>query len=78
MSTARATLAAEHRDITGKKVARLRRSGRLPGVVYGHGVDSTSISIDAHEFEQLRRRSGDRDAAPIGRRMTTPHAPPDS
>jgi large subunit ribosomal protein L25 len=58
MSTARATLAAEHRDIIGKKVARLRRAGRLPAVVYGHGVDSTSISVDAHEFEQLRRRSG--------------------
>jgi large subunit ribosomal protein L25 len=58
MSTARATLAAEHRDVTGKKVARLRRAGRLPGVVYGHGVDSDAISVDAHDFEQLRRRSG--------------------
>ncbi len=58
MSTARATLAAEHRDVIGKKVARLRAAGRLPAVVYGHGVDSDSISIDAHEFEQLRRHSG--------------------
>ncbi|HEY8817429.1 MAG TPA: 50S ribosomal protein L25 [Candidatus Limnocylindrales bacterium] len=58
MSTARATLAAEHREITGKKVARLRAAGRLPAVVYGHGVDSSSISVDAHEFEQLRRHSG--------------------
>ena len=58
MSTARATLAAEHRDVTGKKVARLRHAGRLPGVVYGHGVDSDPISVDAHEFEQLRRHSG--------------------
>ena len=58
MSTARATLAAEHRDITGKKVALLRRAGRLPAVVYGHGVDSNSVSIDAHEFEQLRRHTG--------------------
>jgi large subunit ribosomal protein L25 len=58
MPTARATLAAEHRDLVGKKVARLRRAGRLPGVVYGHGVDSDAISIDAHEFEQLRRHSG--------------------
>ncbi len=58
MSTARATLAAEHREIIGKKVATLRRAGRLPGVVYGHGVDSASISVDAHEFEQLRRHSG--------------------
>jgi len=58
MSTARATLAAEHRDVTGKKVALLRRAGRLPAVVYGHGIDSDNISIDAHEFEQLRRHTG--------------------
>ena len=58
MATARATLAAEHRDLTGKKVARLRRAGRLPAVVYGHGVDSDSVSVDAHEFEQLRRHTG--------------------
>ena len=58
MSTARATLAAEHRDLTGKKVASLRHAGRLPAVVYGHGVDSSSVSIDTHEFEQLRRHTG--------------------
>jgi large subunit ribosomal protein L25 len=58
MSTARATLAAEHREITGKKVARLRATGKLPAVVYGHGVDSASVSVDAHEFEQLRRHTG--------------------
>jgi large subunit ribosomal protein L25 len=58
MSTARATLAAEHRDVTGKKVARIRQAGRLPAVVYGHGEPSDNISLDAHEFEQLRRHSG--------------------
>jgi large subunit ribosomal protein L25 len=58
MSTARATLAAQHRVVTGKKVAALRHAGRLPAVVYGHGIDSDSISIDAHEFEQLRRHTG--------------------
>ena len=58
MSTARATLAAEHRELTGKKVARLRHEGRLPAVVYGHGIDSASVSLDAHDFEQLRRHTG--------------------
>ena len=58
MSTARATLAAEHRDLTGKNVATLRHAGRLPAVVYGHGVDSANVSIDTHEFEQLRRHTG--------------------
>jgi large subunit ribosomal protein L25 len=58
MATARATLAAEHREITGKKVAALRRAGKLPAVVYGHGIDSDSVTVDAHEFEQLRRHTG--------------------
>jgi large subunit ribosomal protein L25 len=58
MSTARPSLAAEHREITGKAVSRLRRAGRLPAVVYGHGVESANLSVDTHEFEQLRRRTG--------------------
>jgi len=58
MSTARPTLAAEHREITGKAVARLRRAGRLPAVVYGNGVESTNLSVDTHDFELLRRRTG--------------------
>jgi len=59
MATAtRPSLAAEPRDIVGKKVATLRRDGRLPAVVFGHGLDSTSVSIDTHDFEQLRRHAG--------------------
>ena len=42
----------------GKKVAQLRRDGRLPGVVYGAGFDSQSISLDLHEFELLHRHTG--------------------
>jgi large subunit ribosomal protein L25 len=61
MSTAtssRPSLAAEPREVTGKKVAVLRRAGRLPGVVFGHGISSENVSIDAHDFELLRRRVG--------------------
>ena len=58
MANARATLTAQHRDITGKKVAGLRRAGKLPAVVYGHGIESDSVTVDAHEFEQLRRHTG--------------------
>ena len=58
MSTARATLAAEHRDVTGKQVAKLRQAGKLPAVVYGRGESSDNVTVDAHEFEQLRRHSG--------------------
>jgi large subunit ribosomal protein L25 len=58
MPTNRPTLAAARRDVTGKAVARLRRDGRLPAVVYGHGVESENVSLDTHEFELLRRRAG--------------------
>jgi len=58
MSTARPTLAAEHRYITGKAVNRLRLAGRLPAVVYGHGVESANLSVDTHDFAQLRRHTG--------------------
>jgi len=54
----RPRLAAASRSVTGKAVARLRREGRLPGVVYGHGTASEPVTLDTHEFEQLRRRTG--------------------
>jgi large subunit ribosomal protein L25 len=58
MSTARPKLAATNRTVTGKKVAHLRHAGRLPAVVFGRGLESTSVSVDTHEFELLRRRAG--------------------
>jgi large subunit ribosomal protein L25 len=58
MPTARQTLAAEPRETTGKAVARLRRDGKIPAVVYGHGVESSNVTVDAHEFELLRKHLG--------------------
>jgi large subunit ribosomal protein L25 len=58
MTTTRPTLAASERLVLGKHVASLRRTGSLPAVIYGHGVPSQSITIDAHEFELLHRRTG--------------------
>ena len=54
----RPQLAAQSRTITGKAVARLRREGRLPAVVFGHGTASEPVTIDAHAFDQLRRHTG--------------------
>lgn len=54
----RPTLAASSRTVTGKQVARLRRDGLLPAVVYGHGSSSEPLTVDAHEFELLNRRVG--------------------
>jgi large subunit ribosomal protein L25 len=58
VATARPTLAAQHREITGKAVAHLRKAGQLPAVVYGHGVQSSNLQVDSHEFDVLRKRIG--------------------
>jgi large subunit ribosomal protein L25 len=58
MSTARPKLAATRRAVTGKKVSHLRREGMLPAVVFGRGLESDNVSVDAHAFEQLRRHAG--------------------
>jgi large subunit ribosomal protein L25 len=50
-----ANLTAEPRTVLGKKVARLRRSGKLPANVYGRNVPSTAITLDTHDFELLYR-----------------------
>ena len=57
-ASTRPRLVAASREITGKKVAHLRRGGKLPGVVYGRGVESRNVSVDAHEFEMFRKHSG--------------------
>jgi len=55
---ARPELIAQPREITGKHVARIRREGLVPAVVYGHGVDSESIQVNGREFDHLRRVAG--------------------
>jgi large subunit ribosomal protein L25 len=57
-TSTRPRLVAEPRTITGKKVSILRREGKVPAVVYGHGHESQPVQIDAHELELLRRHTG--------------------
>lgn len=47
-------LSAEKRTDSGKGFARrLRASGRVPGVVYGKGEDTMSVSMNAHQALRL-------------------------
>jgi large subunit ribosomal protein L25 len=47
-------LTAKRRDGAGKGVARkLRASGRVPAVFYGHGREPVSLSVDARELLHL-------------------------
>jgi large subunit ribosomal protein L25 len=51
-------IAIRPREITGKKVSRLRREGVLPGVVFGLHKDSANVQVDMREFERGYRRWG--------------------
>jgi large subunit ribosomal protein L25 len=48
------SLKATKRDGAGKGVARkLRQSGRVPAVLYGSGMDTVHLTLDAMEVEHL-------------------------
>lgn len=45
------TLTAEPNRVTGSRSSgRSRREGKIPAVVYGHGIDPLSVSIDGREL----------------------------
>ena len=47
-------LVAETREGTGKGAARkLRASGRVPAILYGHGMDPLALSVDSRELFHL-------------------------
>jgi large subunit ribosomal protein L25 len=53
-------LTAEKREANGKGAARkLRAAGRVPAVLYGHGLDPVPLSVDARElFHVLHGSAG--------------------
>jgi large subunit ribosomal protein L25 len=59
MATTTTKLDVASRDPHGSRSARrLRRSGRIPGVLYGGGSDPVSFSVDARELRLALAGSG--------------------
>jgi large subunit ribosomal protein L25 len=46
-------LKAQPRAVIGKQVKALRRKGRLPGVIYGHGIEPIMITLDMREASHV-------------------------
>ena len=51
----RKELSVQPRQVTGKKVAQLRRAGVLPANIYGHGIESKSVQLATEDFEHTVR-----------------------
>jgi large subunit ribosomal protein L25 len=51
------TLRSEKREAGGRTTnRRLRRSGMIPAVIYGHGKENEMVAISLHELEQAMHR----------------------
>ena len=51
-------IVAEARSASGKRNRQLRRTGQLPGVVYGKDTESLAIQVEAKAFDTLYRAAG--------------------
>lgn len=53
------TLPVEKRDMEGNKARALRRTGSIPGVVYGPHKEATPVVINALTFQKVFRDAGE-------------------
>lgn len=51
-------LNANNRTVIGKQVKQLRAAGKLPAVIYGHGLESRSVELSYAEFEKAYKAAG--------------------
>ncbi len=51
-------LEAQPREVTGKKVKKLRQSGKVPAIMYGKDVEPTAIQLDDKETDKLLSQAG--------------------
>jgi large subunit ribosomal protein L25 len=51
-------LVAEKRTVSGKKNSALRAAGKVPAVVYGHGIASEPLELDGKTMERIYRTAG--------------------
>ncbi|HEY1449771.1 MAG TPA: 50S ribosomal protein L25 [Solirubrobacteraceae bacterium] len=59
MATSSTKLEVRSRDAEGSRAARrLRRTGRVPGVLYGGGGDSVGFDVDARDLRLALARAG--------------------
>ncbi len=50
---------AEEREILGKKVKNLRKNGKLPGHVFGKGLESEHVEVSTEEFLKTFHTAGE-------------------
>jgi large subunit ribosomal protein L25 len=52
------SLKLDERTVQGKKVAKLRQEGFVPGVIYGPGIDPINVQVAVNVMEKTYRQAG--------------------
>lgn len=68
------TLAAQKREVLGKKVKQLRNDGQTPAVIHERGKDSVYVSVPSLEFKKAFSSAGKHHAIKLdvdGKKYTT-------
>lgn len=58
MDYQKVVLNAEKRDLVGRKVKQLRKSGKIPASMYGHDIKSTNLQFDSKELDKVISHEG--------------------
>ncbi len=59
MAAKRPKLKVEKRDVIGKKVKKLRKTGIFPANIYGKGIQSLSVQVPFKDFEKIFKEVGE-------------------
>lgn len=52
------TLSLSERELHGKKVAKLRKEGQVPAVVYGPGIEPVSVRVEERVLVKAYKKAG--------------------
>lgn len=52
------TLSLKERELHGKKVAKLRKDGQVPAVVYGPGIDPINVQVEDRVLSKAYKKAG--------------------
>src|SRR3989344_5839946 len=52
-------LAAEKRDVLGKKVRKLRKSGMVPANIFGKTIKSVAVAVKLLDFNKTYKETGE-------------------
>lgn len=67
-------LAAQKREITGKKVRSLRAEGNVPAVLYGHGIDSEILTVSQRNLTKVFGAAGSNKIVSLSVDDAKPHS----